>query len=85
MPQAITKLSNFTKDYLHAEIIKQEKSIRRLNTDITLIQSILKSSAQDFAIQKTTELGIKEILPIMSKYTVVKIENEKDNVHFTIV
>ena len=72
------KLLDFSKDYLKAEIIKKEKSIRSLNTDITLVQSILKSSAQDFAIQKATELGVRAILPIISKYTVVKIENEKD-------
>lgn len=73
-----TRLLDFSKDYLKAEIIKKEKSIRRLNTDITLIQSILKSSAQDFTIQKATELGIGAILPIITKYSVVKIENEKD-------
>ena len=73
-----TRLLDFSKDYLKAEIVKKEKSIRRLNTDITLIQSILKSSAQDFTIQKATELGVGAILPIISKYTVVKIENEKD-------
>lgn len=73
-----SKILDFSKDYLKAEIIKKEKSIRRLNTDITLIQSILKSSAQDFTIQKSTELGIGAILPIISKYTVVKIENGKD-------
>lgn len=68
----------FSKDYLKAQIISKEKSIRTLNTDITLIQSIIKSSAQDFVIQKSTELGVKAILPIVSKYTVVKFNNEKD-------
>lgn len=74
-----TKLQEFSKDFLKAHITSKEKSIRSLNTDITLIQSILKSSAQDLTIQKATELGVKTILPIVSKYTVVKIENDKDN------
>jgi len=74
-----TNILEFSKDFLKTQIISKEKSIRSLNTDITLIQSILKSSAQDLTIQKATELGVKTILPIISKYTVVKIENEKDN------
>lgn len=73
------RLLDFSKEHLNAEIVTKEKSIRRLNTDITLIQSIIKSSAQDFTIQKATELGVNLILPIISKHTVIKIENDKDN------
>lgn len=74
-----TKLLELSKNLLKAEILHKEKSTRSLKTDITLIQSILKSGAQDFVIQKATELGVKQILPVTSKYTVVKIENEKDS------
>ncbi|MEI8377401.1 MAG: RsmE family RNA methyltransferase [bacterium] len=73
-----SRLLEFSKDYLKAEIVTKEKSIRKLNADITLVQSIIKSSAQDFVIQKATELGVNTILPIISKYTVVKIDDEKD-------
>lgn len=72
----ILELSN---NLLRAEILHKEKSLRSLKTNITLIQSILKSGAQDFVIQKATELGAKQILPVTSKYTVVKIENLKDS------
>lgn len=74
-----TKLLELSKNLLKAEILYKEKSIRSLKTDITLVQSILKSQAQDFVIQKATELGVKQILPVISKYTVVKIENGKDS------
>jgi len=73
-----TMILEFSKNHLKAQILNKEKSIRTLCTDITLIQSVLKSSAQDFAIQKATEIGTKKILPITSKYTVVKFENSKD-------
>jgi 16S rRNA (uracil1498-N3)-methyltransferase len=71
-------LVEFSKDFLKASIITKEKSIRSLNTDITLVQSIIKSAAQDFVIQKATEMGTKTIQPMISKYTVVKFDNEKD-------
>lgn len=74
-----TKLSDISSQHIIAEILHKEKSIRALKTNITLIQSILKAQAQDFVIQKATELGVKKIQPVISKYTVVKIENQKDN------
>lgn len=73
-----TRIVEVSRNHLKAEILKQEKSIRSLSTDITLIQSVLKASAQDFVIQKATELGVKKIIPMISKYTVVKFDNEKD-------
>lgn len=72
------RILEFSKNILTAQILSSEKSIRSLKTDITLVQSILKSAGQDFAVQKATELGVKTIQPITSKYTVVKIENPKD-------
>lgn len=72
------EIKDFSKELLIAQILNSEKSTRKLKTDITLFQSIIKSSAQDFAIQKVTELGVKTITPIVSDYTVVKFKNDKD-------
>ena len=33
----------------------------------------------DFLLQKATELGVDEIIPVISERTVVKIDNKKDN------
>ncbi|MEW6001245.1 MAG: 16S rRNA (uracil(1498)-N(3))-methyltransferase [Nitrospirota bacterium] len=35
--------------------------------NITLVQGLLKSERMDFIIQKTTELGIKEIIPLVTE------------------
>ncbi len=52
-----------------------------LNTEppihITLYQSLPKSSKMDLIIQKTTELGVKKIVPIITKRTIVKINSNK--------
>lgn len=71
-------IENISKELLTAKIIKKEKSIRRLQTQITLIESIIKSSAQDIIIQKATELGVQNIQPITTDYSVVKFNNEKE-------
>jgi 16S rRNA (uracil1498-N3)-methyltransferase len=39
---------------------------------ITLVQSLLKGEKMDLVIQKTTELGVTEILPVMSERSQIK-------------
>lgn len=45
--------------------------------DIVLYQGIAKGDKMDFVIQKGVEIGIKEIYPIVTNRTVVKIKNKK--------
>ena len=70
----ITKLR---KDILEGKIVGElpQNGIPRVN--ITLIQSYLKSDKMEYVVQKAVELGAKNIIPVISKNTVVKME-EKD-------
>jgi len=72
------KISSLEKNEIETQIVSSYKSDKILKTHITLAQSIIKSQKQDFVIQKATELGVKKIIPFISKNTVVKLENEKD-------
>ena len=63
---------------IETKITDKYFSDKRLKTNITLAQSIIKSQKQDFLIQKATELGVKNIIPFISKNTVVKFDSEKD-------
>lgn len=47
------------------------------NIKVTLFQGIPKASKMDYIIQKTTELGIYRIVPVMLDRCVSKIENAK--------
>ena len=47
--------------------------------DITLCQSLLKSRPMDYLIQKTSELGVKKILPFISERTVVRPDIRKSD------
>lgn len=40
---------------------------------VTLLQSVLRGERMDFCIQKSTELGVHRIVPILTERTVVKI------------
>ena len=65
-------------DLIEAKITDKYFSDKTLKINITLAQSVIKSQKQDFLIQKATELGVKTIIPVVSKNTVVKFDSEKD-------
>lgn len=75
------KILNLDKTAITCKIIDKTPATTILNTQITLAQSILKSAKQDIAVQKATELGACEIIPLITKNTVVKIEDEKDKIN----
>jgi 16S rRNA (uracil1498-N3)-methyltransferase len=68
-------------DSITCEVINSYVSDRMLKTNITLAQSVIKSQKQDFVIQKATELGVRRIIPLISKNTVVRFDSEKDKAH----
>ena len=45
--------------------------------EIILCQSLLKSRAMDYVVQKTSELGAKRIIPYASKRTVVRLDKNR--------
>ncbi|KAB3539102.1 16S rRNA (uracil(1498)-N(3))-methyltransferase [Alkaliphilus pronyensis] len=58
--------------------IKTEASIR-----VTLYQGIPKSTKMDLIIQKTTEMGIAEVVPVFTQRTVVQLDSSKDKIKKT--
>ncbi len=46
---------------------------------VTLIQSVIRSERMDFCVQKATELGVHEIVPVFTHRTVVKIPQDRLN------
>lgn len=54
------------------DINKKYKSQRKLNFHLSLGLSVLKQDAQVSAIQKATELGVKEIIPLYTDNSSVK-------------
>lgn len=57
---------------IHKEMSKSEPPI-----DVILYQGLPKSTKMDLIIQKTTELGVNEIIPVMTERTIVKLDNDK--------
>lgn len=62
------------------KIVSETKNESEPNIRVTLFQGIPKASKMEYIIQKTTELGITEIVPVSLTRCVAKINNRKDEI-----
>lgn len=62
------------RDALVGSIIEKEKRENPLSTHIHIAQAIPKGPKFDFIIQKSTELGVSRITPVISERSVVRLE-----------
>lgn len=60
------------------EIMNSWNSFTELPVKLYLFQSVPKSDKMDMIIQKAVELGVYEIIPVYTEYTVVKLTGEKE-------
>ena len=73
----LISLETFEKDKIFGEILKKIKSESESNVNINIFQGIPKSDKMELIIQKSTELGVKEITPVDMMRCVSKV-SEKD-------
>lgn len=60
-----------------AHLNKIETELHNNIPKVTLIIPILKENKMDLILQKSTELGVDSIIPIITERTVVKVENKE--------
>ena len=72
-----TKISAFLPDKIACRIIDCEGGRSELPARIILFQGLPKKDKMELIIQKAVELGVSEIVPVMMKRTIVKLEDNK--------
>ncbi|PKO45850.1 MAG: 16S rRNA (uracil(1498)-N(3))-methyltransferase [Betaproteobacteria bacterium HGW-Betaproteobacteria-22] len=70
-------LSVVKKNHVQATIGQATAVHNESPLDITLLQAISSGDRMDFTIQKSVELGVKKIQPIISQRSVVKLSSER--------
>lgn len=70
-------ISKVTEQEIIAEIKEQKDTATELNTKITLFQGLPKQDKMEMIIQKAVELGVYEIVPVMTKRVIVKLDDRK--------
>ena len=70
-------ISGFLPDRIVCRIIDCEGGKSELPAKIVLFQGLPKKDKMELIIQKAVELGVSEIVPVMMKRTIVKLEDNK--------
>lgn len=71
------RISGITNEEVVADIRDICDNFSELSTEITLFQGFPKGDKMELIIQKTVELGVTRIVPVMTKRTVVKLDDKK--------
>lgn len=61
------------------EVVDIDSTNNEIANDITLFYCLSKGDKNDFVIQKATELGVKQIVLLNSKRSVLRLDNESFN------
>lgn len=70
-------LCQLEKRQARAEIVREESHDNESPLNITLIQSVSSGERMDFTLQKSVELGVNAIQPVISERCVVRLSGER--------
>jgi len=73
----ICKITELNKDNIKINIIEEKEDNNELSKHITIAFSITKEDKIDLILQKCTELGIKEFIPVEMSRCNIKIDKSK--------
>lgn len=72
-----TKITGFDKETVFLDVIEKSDFTTEPSINVTLFQGMPKADKLELIIQKTTELGVSAVVPVITERTVVKFD-EKD-------
>lgn len=70
-------IAEFEKDNVILSITERKKTGTELPAKLILFQGLPKKDKMELIVQKAVELGAYEIVPVMMKRTIVKLEDKK--------
>ncbi|MCT4687151.1 16S rRNA (uracil(1498)-N(3))-methyltransferase [Vallitalea sp.] len=69
-------INNIEDEYINTKIVTKKQSITELKTKIYLFQALPKQAKMELIVQKAVELGVYEIIPVITERSVVKINKQ---------
>jgi len=75
--QYLCALESFADGLVWFEIVDTWKENRELSSKLYLFQGLPKSDKMELIIQKATELGVYEVVPVVTGRTVVRLDEKK--------
>ncbi len=74
----LCEVTDILIDSVKVIILKSEQNKAEPAVKITLYQGLPKSDKMDLIIQKNVETGVAEIIPVITEYSVSRINNSRD-------
>lgn len=74
----LCKILKINAETIECEIIENVESNSELNINITVFQALPKSEKMELIIQKCTEIGAKEFVPISMERCIVKLDSKSE-------
>ena len=71
-------ISRIEQDLVEVQILWAQEQDTELPSGICLFQCLPKSDKMEWIIQKAVELGVKQIIPVSSRRSIVKLEGSKE-------
>ncbi|MGH7254223.1 MAG: RsmE family RNA methyltransferase, partial [Nitrospirales bacterium] len=68
----LVEITEMTRSELHGRVLEEHSAPVRSFPSITLLQAVLKGERMDWVIQKATELGADQIIPVVTRRTIVR-------------
>ena len=75
--ECLAEIQTLTRDGARLRIASASTPIPEPELDLTLLQGIAKADAMDLIVQKATELGVRTIAPVVTEYSVVKLDAQR--------
>ena len=72
-------ISLFENESIKCKILSKESYNTEPNIQITIFQGLPKAEKMEFIIQKCTEIGASEFVPVIMNRCIVKIDNKNEN------
>lgn len=72
-------LDQVNKKQVVAKILRKEESPGRPALSITLVQAVLKGKKMDWVIQKSAELGVTTLMPVVTERTIARPRSERES------
>ena len=73
----MARITGYKKDAALIEIMQAIPVIAEPGLRVLLLQGISKGDRMDFAVQKSTELGVAEIFPVYTQFSVVRLDQAR--------
>lgn len=73
-----SRIIEITKKHTQLEVLESQQVENESPLSISLCLAIARSQHMDFSIQKAVELGVKNIIPLISEYSNVKIQRGRE-------